>query len=56
MVLSDNLLTQNIIDYAKTNQEGYLTPKLEVLEIAVEQRLSLPNLEDPVEGPEQSWK
>ncbi len=40
----------------KTNQEGYLTPKLEVLEVAVEQGFSQSNLEDPVEGPEQSWK
>ena len=40
----------------KTFQEGYLTPEVEVLEVAVEKGFSQSNLEDPVEGPEQSWK
>lgn len=39
----------------KTFQEGYLSPELEVLEVAVEQGFSGSMLEDPIENEKQGW-
>ena len=36
-------------------QEAYLAPEFEVLDIEVEHGFAGSNLEDPVEKPEQSW-
>ena len=36
-------------------QEAYLTPEFEVLDIEVEQGFAASNLEDPEENPEMDW-
>lgn len=36
-------------------QEAYLTPEFEVLNIEVEQGFAGSNLEDPEENPEMDW-
>jgi hypothetical protein len=39
----------------RTEQQHYLAPEFDVLDVEIEQGFALSNLEDPVEKPEQSW-
>ena len=39
----------------QTEQQHYLSPEIEVLDIEVEQGFAASNLEDPEENPEMDW-